>query len=179
MQRNFIFRGGAFQIPWPRRKQIFLDSLTQTKKNIFRFLDPNKKKNFLDSTTRTRHFHDQILAVFFSWSIVQRSRKQVMEIRQNVLELETILSFIETKKKNIFQIPQPKNKINKMHHLQIKFLCISFFVFRYVSNTYFPNLFAKNHFIEKSPGQRSDFCSRKMFVKNPCKIFLIELKISF
>src|SRR3984957_4816067 len=45
-------------------------SFIQTKKIFFRFLDPNKKNIFQIPAIQTRHFHDQILAVVFSWSII-------------------------------------------------------------------------------------------------------------
>src|ERR1700733_3241119 len=61
-----------------------------------------------------------------------------------------------------------KNTTKKKKYLHFFFF---FFVFRYVSNTYFPNFFLKNHFFGKSSRQGSDFGSRKMFVKKSCENF--------
>src|SRR5580700_9869943 len=52
-QKKYIF-----QIPRPKEQ------------NIFQIPRPKEKKYFQIPATQTRHFHDQILAVVFSWSIV-------------------------------------------------------------------------------------------------------------
>src|SRR5580693_8026845 len=94
--------------------KIFLDSSTQTKKKIFS-----------DSSTRTRHFHDQILAVVFSWPIVSSAKvghgnetkcfgisRQFFHPNKNIFRFldpnkkKIIFRFLDlNKKKYIFWIP--------------------------------------------------------------------------
>src|ERR1700733_4874912 len=88
---------------------------------------------FSDSLTRTRHFHDQILAVVFSWPIVSSAKvghgnetkcfgisRQFFHPNKNIFRFLNpnkkkiyFLDFLtQTKKKEYFQIPQPERGIS-------------------------------------------------------------------
>src|ERR1700730_5559494 len=110
-QNCFGIRNSSFQT-----KKIFFRFLDPKKKNVFRFLDPKKKKIFLDSSTQrkkkyfqipatqTRHFHDQILAVIFSWSIVSSAgrlfrRQKIGQVHETK---KIFFRFLDPNKKKIF-----------------------------------------------------------------------------
>src|ERR1700733_3138274 len=99
------------------KKKIFLDSSTQMK----------KKKYFQIPATPTRHFHDQILAVVFSWSIVSsagplfRQQKVGHGNKTKCFGIRNS-SFIQKKKKKKFlkSPPQKKKKKNIFRFLNPK-----------------------------------------------------------
>src|SRR3984885_10282209 len=137
-QKQFLrLKQKYFQIPQPKQKKIFSNFLTQTKKNIFRFLDPNKKEKKIHfGFHRSKQdnyfclkrgiFMTKSLLLFFSccFSAGRLFRQQKVghgnetkcfgiSRNNSFASNKNIFRFLNPNKKNIFKFLDPDKKEKK------------------------------------------------------------------